>query len=37
MSKLACAHELLEGETDGPKEIPICVPKGLGMDAEPLK
>ena len=37
MFRLACAHGLLEAETNNPKEIPICVPPNLGADAEPLK
>lgn len=37
MFRPACAHGLLEAETNNPKEIPICVPPNLGADAEPLK
>lgn len=37
MFRPACAHGLLEAETNNPKETPICVPPHLGADAEPLK
>lgn len=37
MFRPACAHGLLEAETNNPKEIPVCVPQNLGADAELLK
>jgi len=37
MFRPACAHGLLEAETNNPKEIPVWVAPNLGADAEPLK